>query len=200
MKIGYARVSTHEQTLDLQRDALRDAGCDPDHIYADQVSGASPGSERPGLCAALAYAREGDQLVIWRLDRLGRSVKDLIEQVANLEAQGIELVSLQESIDTTTPAGRALFQMCGVFAEFERNLLSERTKAGLAAARARGRKGGRKPKVTDAQLDRAADLMRERRLTVREIARLVDLSPNTLYRYLTPDGERRSGTPTPAGS
>ncbi len=116
------------------------AGCDPDHIHADQVSGARPGSERPGLAAALAYARAGDQLVIWRLDRLGRSVKDLIEQVANLDAQGIELVSLQESIDTTTPAGRALFQMCGVFAEFERSLLSERTKAGVDAARARGRR------------------------------------------------------------
>ena len=199
MKIGYARISTHEQTLDLQRDALRAAGCDPDHIYADQVSGSSPGLERPGLGEALAYARTGDQLVIWRLDRLGRSVKDLIEQVANLEAQGIELVSLQESIDTTTPDGRALFHMCGVFAEFERNLLSERTKAGLAAARARGRRGGRKPKVTVAQLDRAGELMRERRLTVREISRLIGLAPNTLYRYLTPDGERRSDAPTPAG-
>ena len=199
MKIGYARISTHEQTLDLQRDALAQAGCEHDHIHVDSISGSVRGVERPGLCAALAYARAGDQLVIWRLDRLGRSVKDLIEQVSNLEAQGIELVSLQESIDTTTPAGRALFQMCGVFAEFERSLLSERTKAGLAAARARGRRGGRKPKVTNAQLDRAGDLMRERRLTVREIARLVGLSPNTLYRYLTPEGERRPDTPVPAG-
>ena len=191
MKIGYARISTHEQTLDLQRDALRAAGCDPDHIHVDQVSGARPGSERPGLCAALAYARAGDQLVIWRLDRLGRSLGDLIAQVGQLERAGVELVSLQESLDTATPAGRALFQMCGVFAEFERNLMAERTKAGLAAARARGRKGGRKRKVTDAQLDRAGQLMREGRLTVREIARLSGVSTNTLYRHLAPDGTRR---------
>ncbi|MCY4522678.1 MAG: recombinase family protein [Caldilineaceae bacterium] len=196
MKIGYARVSTHEQTLDLQIDQLQTAGCDPDHIHADQVSGSRPGLERPGLAAALAYARAGDQLVIWRLDRLGRSLKDLIEQVANLERHGIELVSLQESIDTLTPAGKALFQICGVFAEFERNLISERTKAGLTAARARGRKGGRKPKLTPEQLDRAAGLMRARQLTVREIARLSGVTPNTLYRYLTPDGEPRAGAPT----
>ena len=199
MKIGYARVSPHEQTLDLQIDQLQAAGCDPEHIHTDQVSGSSPGLERPGLGQALACARAGDQLVIWRLDRLGRSLKDLIDQVANLEQHGIELVSLQESIDTLTPAGKALFQICGVFAEFERNLISERTKAGLAAARARGRKGGRKPKLTPEQLDRAASLMRARQLTVREIARLSGVTPNTLYRYLTPDGERRSGAPTPAG-
>ncbi len=199
MKIGYARVSTHEQTLDLQLDALRAAGCDPDHIYTDKVSGSSPGLERPGLGQARAYARVGDQLVIWRLDRLGRSLKNLIDQVANLEQHGIELVSLQERIDTLTPAGKALFQICGVFAEFERNLISERTKAGLAAARARGRKGGRKPKLTPHQLARASELMREKRLTVREIARLAGVTPNTLYRYLTPDGEPRAGAPTLAG-
>ncbi|MCY3657668.1 MAG: recombinase family protein [Caldilineaceae bacterium] len=191
MKIGYARVSTHEQTLDLQIDRLRTAGCAPEHIHADTTAGHSCGIERPGLAAALAFARPGDQLVVWRLDRLGRSLRDLIEQVANLERHGIELVSLQESLDTATPAGRALFQICGVFAEFERNLISERTKAGLAAARARGRKGGRKPKLTPEQLDRAAALMRERRLTVREIAHLSGVTPNTLYRYLTPEGEIR---------
>ena len=196
MKIGYARVSTHEQTLDLQLDALAQAGCGHDHIYVDSISGSVRGVERPGLGEALAYARTGDQLVIWRLDRLGRSLRDLIEQVANLEDRGIELVSLQERIDTTTPAGRALFQMCGVMAEFERNLISERTKAGLAAARARGRKGGRKPKMTPAKIDRAAALMRERRLTVREIADLSGVTTTTLYRYLTPDGERRGGAPT----
>lgn len=193
MKIGYVRVSTHEQTLDLQLDQLRAAGCDPDHIHVDRVSGSSRGLERPGLAKALAYARAGDQLVIWRLDRMGRSLRDLIDQVANLEQAGIELVSLQESIDTATPAGRAMFQICGVFAEFERNLNRERTLAGLAAARARGRKGGRKRKVSDAQLDRAAELMREGRLTVREIARLSGISTNTLYRHLAPDGSRRAG-------
>lgn len=196
MKIGYARVSTHEQTLDLQLDALAQAGCEHDHIYVDSISGSVRGVERQGLGEALAYARAGDQLVIWRLDRLGRSLKDLIEQVAGLERREIELVSLQERIDTTTPAGRALFQMCGVMAEFERNLISERTKAGLAAARARGRKGGRKPKMTPTKIDRAAELMQERRLTVREIADLSGVTTTTLYRYLTPDGERRSDAPT----
>ena len=191
MKIGYARVSTHEQTLDLQIDALMHAGCERDHIHTDRVSGSSRGAARPGFAQALAYARAGDQLVIWRLDRLGRSLKDLIEQVANLEAKGVELVSLQESIDTLTPAGKALFQICGVFAEFERNLMSERTKAGLVAARARGRKGGRKTKLTDEQLARSAQLMREKQLTVREIARLAGVTPNTLYRYISPEGELR---------
>ena len=196
MRIGYARVSTHEQTLDLQIDSLKAAGCEHDHIYVDSISGSVRGVERPGLGEALAYARAGDQLVIWRLDRLGRSLKDLIEQVAGLERREIELVSLQERIDTTTPAGRALFQICGVMAEFERNLISERTKAGLAAARARGRKGGRKPKMTPAKIDRAAELMRERRLTVREIADLSGVTTTTLYRHLTPDGEPRAGAPT----
>ena len=170
----------------------KQAGCAPDHIYTDTLSGSRPGLERPGLGQALAYARPGDQLVIWRLDRLARSLKDLLEQVTSLEGRDIELVSLQEQIDTTTPAGRALFQMCGVMAEFERNLISERTKAGLAAARARGRKGGRKRKVTTAQLKRAGALMREKRLTVREIARLAGVSTNTLYRYLTPEGTLRT--------
>lgn len=192
MKIGYARVSTHEQTLDLQIDRLRTAGCAPEHIHSDTTAGHSRGIERPGLAAALAFARPGDQLVVWRLDRLGRSLKDLIDQVTSLERRGVELVSLQESLDTATPTGRAMFQICGVFAEFERNLISERTKAGLAAARARGRKGGRRRKVTDAQLDRAAELMREGRLTVREIARLADVSTTTLYRHLAPDGRRRT--------
>lgn len=192
MKIGYARVSTHEQTLDLQIDQLRAAGCDPDHIHVDRVSGSSRGIERPSLAQALAYARVGDQLVVWRLDRLGRSLRDLIDQVTTLEQAGIELVSLQESIDTATPAGQAMFQICGVFAEFERNLISERTKAGLAAARARGRKGGRKPKMTPAKIDRAAELMRERQLTVREIADLSGVTTTTLYRHLTPDGTPRA--------
>lgn len=192
MKIGYARVSTHEQTLDLQVDALAQAGCDPDHIYTDTVSGSSSGAERPGLCEALAYARAGDQLVIWRLDRMGRSLKDLIDQVGHLEQKGIELVSLQEQLDTTTPAGKALFQMCGVMAEFERNLVSERTKAGLAAARARGRKGGRPPKLSPADLKRAAELMQAGDLTVKEIASLVGCSTNTLYRHLTPEGSPKT--------
>ena len=124
--------------------------------------------------------------MIWRLDRLARTLKDLLEQVNDLEQHEIELSSLQEKIDKSTPAGRALFQMCGVMAEYERNLISERTKAGLQAARARGRK------VTQAKLERAGELMREKRLTLREIARLAGVSTNTLYRYITPDGKLRT--------
>ena len=140
---GDARISTHEQTLDLQRDALRAAT--PITSTSTRCRARVPDSN--GRAWASPRPRTGDQLVIWRLDRLGRSVKDLIEQVANLEAQGIELVSLQESIDTTTPDGRALFHMCGVFAEFERPLLSERTKAGLAAGVAASRRS-RSPSST----------------------------------------------------
>lgn len=138
MLIGYARVSTHEQSLSLQLDALRKAGCRK--VFDDKVSGA--GSERSGLKAALEYAREGDTLLVWRLDRLGRSLKDLIETIGDLEKRGVGFRSLQESIDTTTSGGRLIFHVFGALAEFERNLIRERTRAGLEAARARGRKGG----------------------------------------------------------
>ena len=139
MKVGYARVSTHEQNLDLQEDALKEAGCE--RIYRDRVSGAA--SDRPGLQNALDYVREGDTLVVWRTDRLGRSLKHLIETVTTLEERGVGFQSVQESIDTTTSGGRLVFHIFGALAEFERNLIQERTRAGLAAARARGRKGGR---------------------------------------------------------
>ncbi len=139
MLVGYARVSTDDQNLNLQRDALLLAGCEK--IFEDQISGAR--AERPGLQAVLEFARPGDTLVIWRLDRLSRSLKDLIEMVKLLESKTVGLMSLQESVDTTSSSGMLIFHLFGALAEFERNLIRERTQAGLQAARARGRKGGR---------------------------------------------------------
>src|SRR5947209_7135886 len=148
MQIGYARVSTTEQTLDLQLDALKKAGCSK--IFTDTASGAK--TERKGLDEALAYVRSGDTLVVWRLDRLGRSLKHLIEVVTDLEKRGIGFKSLTENIDTTTSGGKLIFHIFGALAEFERNLIRERTQAGLIAARARGRKGGRPKSLTGKKL------------------------------------------------
>src|SRR3712207_2162831 len=142
MMVGYARVSTTDQTLSLQQDALMRAGCE--RIFSDTMSGAK--AERPGLVQALRFMRSGDVLVVWKLDRLGRSLKNLIDVVTELETLGIGFRSITESIDTTTSGGKLIFHIFGALAEFERELIRERTSAGLAAARARGRKGGR-PRV-----------------------------------------------------
>jgi len=139
MLIGYARVSTTEQTLALQSDALTKVGCS--RIFTDTASGAT--TSRPGLTEAMTFAREGDVLVVWRLDRLGRSLKHLIETITTLDQQGIGFRSLTESIDTTTSGGKLIFHIFGALAEFERDIIRERTRAGLEAARARGRMGGR---------------------------------------------------------
>ena len=179
MKVGYARVSTHEQNLSLQKDALKKAGCGK--IFHDQASGAK--ANRPGLQEAEAYVREGDTLVVWRLDRLGRSLKHLIETVTTLEERGVGFQSLQESIDTTTSGGRLVFHIFGALAEFERNLIRERTRAGLAAARARGRQGGR-PRALDANKQALLyKLYDERRQTIEEICGVLDISRSTLYAY-----------------
>ncbi len=179
MKVGYARVSTHEQNLSLQKDALRQAGCGK--IFNDQVSGAKV--KRPGLQKAKAYVREGDTLVVWRLDRLGRSLKHFIETVTVLEERGVGFQSLQESIDTTTSGGRLVFHIFGALAEFERNLIQERTRAGLAAARARGRQGGR-PRAMDAKKQALLfKLYDERQHTIKEICGVLDVSRSTLYAY-----------------
>ena len=179
MKVGYARVSTHDQNLLLQKDALKKAGCGK--IFHDQVSGAKV--ERPGMQEAKAYAREGDTLVVWRLDRLGRSLKHLIETVTALEERGVGFQSLQESIDTTTSGGRLVFHIFGALAEFERNLIQERTRAGLAAARARGRQGGR-PRALDAKRQALLyKLYDERQHTIKEICGVLDVSRSTLYAY-----------------
>ena len=184
MLIGYARVSTHEQNLDLQEDALKQAGCEK--IFVDEVSGVQ--AARPGLDKAMEILREGDVLAVWRLDRLGRSLKHLIELVGEFEDRKVGLRSLQESMDTSTSGGKLIFHVFAALAEFEHNLIQERTKAGLAAARARGRKGGR-PRVLDTnQRDLAARLYKEGDLTITEICKLVKVAKPTLYRYLKDAG------------
>jgi DNA invertase Pin-like site-specific DNA recombinase len=183
MLIGYARVSTHEQTLDLQKDALEKAGCNK--IFTDTASGAK--TERIGLEEALNYVRKGDTLVVWRLDRLGRSLPHLISTMTDLEERGIGFKSLTENIDTTTSGGKLIFHIFGALAEFERNLIRERTQAGLTAARARGKKGGRPKALTFKQLTIARDLY-EKRHPIAEICRTLKVSRATLYRSLKTGG------------
>lgn len=183
MKIGYARVSTLEQNPELQLDALNKAGCEK--IYTDQVSGVK--ADRPGLRDALAYTRKGDCLVVWRLDRLGRSLKHLIQTVEDLESRGVGFASLQEGFDTTTSGGKLIFQIFGALAEFERNLIRERTKAGLAAARARGRLGGRKEKLSPDQVTTMRRMSESRQHTIAEICTVMGISKPTYYRYLSKD-------------
>ena len=180
MLIGYARVSTHDQNLDLQLDALKVAGCE--NVFRDTASGAK--TVRPGLEDALTHARAGDTLVVWRLDRLGRSLKHLIDVVKDLEKRDVGFKSLQESIDTTTSTGNLVFQIFGAIAEFERNLIRERTQAGLAAARARGRNGGRPLKLTPQRQELLYELYDAKEKSVREICELLGISKKTLYEYL----------------
>ena len=179
MLVGYARVSTAEQTLALQEDALRAAGCDT--IFTDTISGAK--AERPGLSAALAYLRPGDALAVWRLDRLGRSLPALIATLAGLEERGIGFRSLTEQLDTTTSGGKLIFHVFGALAEFERDLIRERTRAGLAAARARGRQGGRPKKLaTPTRVALAQALYDDRSHSVAEICQTRGIARATLYR------------------
>jgi DNA invertase Pin-like site-specific DNA recombinase len=179
MLIGYARVSTHEQTLNLQRDALEKAGCNK--IFTDTASGAK--TERIGLEEALNYVRKGDTLVVWRLDRLGRSLPHLITTLTALKERGIGFKSLTENIDTTTSGGKLIFHIFGALAEFERNLIRERTQAGLLAARARGRRGGRPKALAGKQLTIARDLY-EKRHPIADICRTLKISKATLYRSI----------------
>ena len=180
MLIGYARVSTHDQNLDLQKDALEKAECE--RIYVEQVSGSSP--SRPELERAFETLRSGDTLIVWRLDRLGRSLKHLIEFVTQLEEKQIGFRSLTESMDTTTPGGKLIFHIFGALAEFERNLIRERTKAGLAAARARGRIGGRPPALDVQKREVVVKLYNEGKHSVKEICQIMDISKPTLYNYV----------------
>lgn len=180
MLIGYARVSTDDQNLNLQHDALQKAGCDK--VYSDQLSGAS--AERPGLATVFEVVRPGDTLVIWRLDRLGRSLKQLIALVEKLDKREVGLKSLQENIDTTTSGGRLVFHLFGALAEFERNLIRERTQAGVNAARARGRQGGRPKLLEDNKRELAIRLHREKQHTIAEICTMMGISKSTLYNYL----------------
>src|SRR5256714_2255054 len=186
MLVGYARVSTSDQTLNLQKDALKKIGCTK--IFTDIASGAK--EERKGLDEALAYVREGDTLVVWRLDRLGRSLKHLIETITNLNKRKIGFKSLTESIDTTTSNGRLIFNIFASLAEFERDLIRERTKAGLQAARARGRVGGR-PKAqtlnTPKKVAMAQSLYDNKNNTIDDICKTLNISRATLYRYIKPN-------------
>ena len=179
MLIGYARVSTDDQTLDPQRDALKDAGCE--RIFEDTAGGAA---ERPNLQRALSHLRAGDTLVVWRLDRLGRSLKDLIGRAEALRSEGIGLKSLKEAIDTDSPTGQLVFHIFGALAEFERALIRERTQAGLRAARARGRKGGRRKRLDRDQRAHAVELYRSREHTVKQVCKLMGISRATLYAYV----------------
>ena len=166
MKVGYVRVSTLEQNQDLQIEALFQAGCEK--MFTDHASGAK--TSRPALSGALNYARSGDTIVVWRLDRLGRSLKHLIAVIEELENREIGFMSLQEGINTTTSGGRLIFHLFGALAEFERNLIRERTHAGLSAARARGRMGGRKPKLKPPQVKTLRKMYESRQHTVKDTA------------------------------
>ncbi len=186
-KIGYGRVSKRDQNPDAQHGALTKASCVK--VFIDEgVSGKL--AKRPEVDAALEFLREGDTLVITKLDRLGRSLKNLIELAGDLKKRGVDLLVIDQNIDTTTPAGKLFFHIVGAFAQFERDMISERTRDGLEAARARGRTGGRKPKLSDKQADHARRLYHERdeaskrRYTVAEIAGLLKVSRKTIYRSL----------------
>ena len=180
MQVGYARVSTHDQHLVMQHDALKSVGCED--IYSDIASGAK--TDRPGLEQAISFLREGDVLVVWKLDRLGRSLQHLIQTIQSLNNRGIGFKSLQENIDTTTSGGKLVFHFFSALAEFERDLIRDRTNAGLKAARARGRLGGRPPLLDDKQIDRLVKLYDERRTSVTELCNMFGISKPSLYNYI----------------
>ena len=181
MNIGYARVSTDDQTLDLQRDALKRAKCRD--IYEEQASGKS--ASRPQLEGCLKSLREGDTLIVWRLDRLGRNLADLVRLIAELEQRKINFESLTEKIETRSPAGRLVFHVFAALAEFERNLIRERTVAGLNAARARGRKGGRPAKLSPKEIKTVRALLKTADIPVGEIAARFGIARSTLYRTVS---------------
>lgn len=179
MLVGYMRISTADQNLDLQEDALRKEGCEK--IFADAAGGTD--RDRPGLAEALNHLRPGDTLVVWKLDRLGRSLKHLIEIVEQLNCGGISFKSLHEHLDTTTSGGKLIFSIFGALAEFERELILERTHAGIKAARARGRIGGRKPKLDAQGIELFKKLAADPQLKPGEICRILGISHPTFYRY-----------------
>ncbi len=192
MLIGYARVSTADQVAHLQTDALEAAGCS--RLYVDQASGVD--KARPELARALEQLREGDTLVVWKLDRLARSLADLVRLAGELQARGVAFRSLTESLDTSTPGGRFFFHVMAALAELERDLTLERTRAGLAAARARGARPGRKPGLTADQVIAARAMLADPALTVAKVAELLGVSESTLYRHV-PGGRSASADPAP---
>lgn len=179
MKFGYARVSTEDQSLDLQIDALEAYGCE--RIFSEHMTGTR--FDRPEFQRMDDMLREGDVVVVWKLDRLGRSTKQLIELIEEWERRGVDFVSLRDTIDTTTATGRFFFRLMASFAELERDLTSERTKAGLDAARARGRFGGR-PKADPSAVDRAVRMYSTKEFSIKEICEATGISVGTLYKYL----------------
>jgi DNA invertase Pin-like site-specific DNA recombinase len=193
MIVGYARVSTQDQSLELQLDALRVAGCE--QIFSEKITGKS--RERPELTTCLKMLRKEDVLVVWKLDRLARSLKDLVELINELESRQIGFRSVTEAIDTTTAGGRLVFHIFGALAEFEHNLIRERTIAGLAAARARGRKGGRKPSMSSADTRKAAAMLKDDKITKKEVAEHFGVSRLTLNKSLAREGF--DGLPDRAG-
>jgi DNA invertase Pin-like site-specific DNA recombinase len=180
MRIGYARVSTEDQTLNLQRDALECAKCQ--EIYEEKVTGKN--TDRPQLEACLKSLREGDTLIVWRLDRLGRNLADLVVLVAEFERRKINFESLTENIETCSPAGRLVFHVFAALAEFERNLIRERTVAGLKAARARGRKGGRPAKLSAKEINTIRTMLKDTKIPVSEVAARFGIARSTLYRTM----------------
>lgn len=188
-RIGYARVSTDDQNLHLQKDALEKAGCQV--IYEDKASGKN--TERPELEACLKALRSGDTLVVWRLDRLGRSLGDLVKLVTTLEEQKIGFESLQEKIETTSASGKLVFHVFAALAEFERNLISERTRAGLKAARARGRLGGRKPKLKQKDIREIKALLKDGSIPVADVAKRYGVSRTTIYNHVGVVSVQNSG-------
>jgi DNA invertase Pin-like site-specific DNA recombinase len=180
MLIGYARVSTHDQTLHLQKDALEKAGCE--QIFTDTVSGTK--AERKGLTAALSHLRAGDMLVVWRLDRLGRSLRHLIDTITALAERGVGFKSLQENIDTTTSGGKLVFHIFGALAEFEREIIRERTQAGLASARSRGKVGGRPRTLSPKEIQMLNSMAQDKSLTVADICKTLGIGRTTFYRYV----------------
>jgi DNA invertase Pin-like site-specific DNA recombinase len=180
MLVGYARVSTQDQNPALQLDALKAAGCEK--LFVEKASGAQ--RDRPELLAALDYLRAGDSLVVWKLDRLARSLKQLIETVELLDSRSIGLRSLTEAIDTTTAGGKLVFHVFGALAGFERSIIRERTKAGLDAARARGKKGGRPPALVAKDLAAAKAMLSDPEITMEEVAKRLKVAPSTLYRHM----------------
>jgi DNA invertase Pin-like site-specific DNA recombinase len=180
MKIGYARVSTQDQDLALQLDALTKEGCEK--VFQEKASGAQ--RDRPELKAALSYMRKGDTLVVWKLDRLARSMKQLIETIESFQDQGIGLKSLQDPIDTSSPSGKLVFHIFAALAEFERGVIRERTTAGLRAARERGRVGGRPLSLSAKDLQAARAMLRDSDITVAAVAKRLNVAASTLYRHI----------------
>lgn len=192
MRVGYARVSTADQKLDLQMDALKAAGCE--QIYSDVASGAK--EDRPELAQAIAFLRKGDTLVCWKLDRAARTLSHLVKVISDLNARGIHFISLNESIDTSSAAGKLIFHIFGSLAEFERELIRERTKAGLVAARARGKVGGRPKRLSDAQIEKVIKLMSDRTVPISDICAMYSVSRSVLYA----EYKKRKSEKAPKGS